>query len=77
MPLERDSSMKLFCPVLSTNVLYKNSWGHRVDTEWQLPLSAVHSIMMKTLAQTGEWGRVERPSPFHSIYHHVQSFGVH
>ncbi len=28
--------------------------GHRVHTEWQLPLSGVHSIMMEKLAQPGE-----------------------
>jgi hypothetical protein len=54
---KRDCSMKLFCPVLSTNVLYKISWDHRVHAEWHLPLSDVHSIMMVKLTQHGkDWG---------------------
>jgi hypothetical protein len=36
---------------------------HRVHTEWQLPLSGVHSIMMEKLAQAAEGG-VAPPSPF-------------
>jgi hypothetical protein len=34
----------------------------RVHTEWQLPLSGVHSIMMGKLAQAGAGGRYSRPS---------------
>jgi hypothetical protein len=30
--------------------------SHRVHTEWQLPLSGVHSILMEKLAQAGEGG---------------------
>jgi hypothetical protein len=30
--------------------------GHRVHTEWQRPLSSVHSIMIEKLAQAGEGG---------------------
>ncbi len=30
--------------------------NHRVHTEWQRPLSGVHSIMMGKLAQPGEGG---------------------
>ncbi len=36
---------------------------HTVHTEWQLPLSGVHSIMMEKLAQSSEGGGA-RPSPF-------------
>jgi hypothetical protein len=40
---------------------------HRVSTEWQWPLSGVHSIMMEKSAQPWwEWGC--RPTPFHYIY---------
>jgi hypothetical protein len=38
---------------------------HRVQTEWQLPLSGVHSNMMEKLAQPGDsGGRGARPPPF-------------
>jgi hypothetical protein len=36
---------------------------HRVHTEWQLPLSGVHSIMMEKLAQDSVGGGA-RPPPF-------------
>ncbi len=36
---------------------------HRVHTEWQLPISGVHSIMMENVAQSGE-GEGSRPPPF-------------
>ncbi len=36
----------------------------------------VHSIMRVKSAQAGEGGRC-KPTPFHYIYHHVQSCGVH
>ncbi len=36
---------------------------HRVHTEWQLPLSSIHSIMMEKFAQPGEGGDVRR-APF-------------
>ncbi len=49
--------------------------NHRVHTEWQRPLSGVHSIMMEKIAQSDEgWGCT--PIPFHHIYHHVQSCSV-
>jgi hypothetical protein len=44
-------------------------------TEWQRPLSGVHSIMMEKLAQAGEAGRC-MPILLHSVSHHVQSCGV-
>jgi hypothetical protein len=44
---------------------------HRVATAD----SGVHSIMMEKLAQAGE-GRGCTPTPFHYIYHHVQSCSV-
>ncbi len=46
--------------------------AHRVYTEWQPPLSGVHSIMMEKLAQVCGYG-VCTPTPFHYSYHHVQS----
>ncbi len=52
------------------------SLHHRVHTKGQLQLSGVHSIMMEKLAQPGEgWGCT--PTPFHHIYHHVQSCCVY
>ncbi len=48
---------------------------HRVHTEWQRPLSGVHFIMMEKYAQAGEGGGCT-PTPFYSIYHHVQSCHV-
>jgi hypothetical protein len=36
---------------------------HRVHTEWQLPVSGVHSIMMEKLAQPGD-GAGARPPPY-------------
>ncbi len=47
----------------------------RVHTEWQLPLHGVHSIMMEKLAQASV-GRGCTPTPFHCIYHHIQSCSV-
>jgi hypothetical protein len=44
-------------------------------TEWQLPLSGVQSTMMEKLAQPGEGGGC-MSTPFHYIYHHVQSYVV-
>jgi hypothetical protein len=49
---------------------------HTVDTEWQLPLSGVHSIMMEKLAQSSEDGGALHAISFHYIYHHVQSCDV-
>ncbi len=43
----------------------------RIHTEWQRPLSGVHSVMMVKSAQPGEGGECT-PSPCHSIYHHEQ-----
>ncbi len=50
---------------------------HRVHTEWQWPLSGLHSIMMEKLAQSvkGE-GCTPLPTPFPYICHHVQSCSV-
>jgi hypothetical protein len=50
----------------------KGGGGHRVHTERQLPLSGVHSIMMKKSTLAGEGGGCT-PTCFHYIYHHVQS----
>jgi hypothetical protein len=41
-------------------------------TEWQWPLSVVHSIMMVKSAQPGKGGECTS-SPLNSIYHHKQS----
>ncbi len=39
-----------------------DSLPHRVHTEWQWPLSSVHSIMMEKSAQAGEdWGCTPNP----------------
>ncbi len=40
---------------------------HRVHTEWQWPISGVHSIMMGKSVLAGEGGGCT-PTPFHSIY---------
>jgi hypothetical protein len=56
----------------------KNTVGGRYihrHTEWQRPLSGVHSIMMEKIAKAGEGGECT-PTPFHYIYHHVQSCSV-
>jgi hypothetical protein len=61
--------MFLICGILCGNVypLY-----HRAHTEWQRPLSDVHSIMMEKLAQACEGGGCT-PTPFHYSYQLVQS----
>ncbi len=57
-------------------LLYLHRQGdHRVHTEWQWPLSGVHSNMREKLAKASEGGGCT-PIPFHYIYHHVQSCGV-
>jgi hypothetical protein len=38
---------------------------HKVHTEWQLPLSGVHSIMMEKLARPGEGGKCTLPLPLY------------
>ncbi len=43
--------------------------------EWQRPLSSIHSLMMKLLAQPGE-GVGCMPTPFQYSYHHIQSCSV-
>jgi hypothetical protein len=62
-PLTNSSEMMRFCA---------HAHNHRVHTEWQWPLSGVHSIMMVKPAQPGEVGGCS-PTPFHSIYHHERS----
>jgi hypothetical protein len=52
---------------------HTKSGTHRVHAEWQRPLSGV--LMIKKLTQDGEDGGCT-PTPFHYIYHHVQSCGV-
>ncbi len=49
--------------------------NQRVDTEWQRPLSGMHSTMMEKFAQAGEGGGC-RPTPCHYSYHQVQSCSV-
>jgi hypothetical protein len=44
---------------------------HRVHTEWQWPLSGVHSGLVEKFAQDGEGGRVD--SHYIYEYHNVQS----
>jgi hypothetical protein len=54
------------------------SFFHRVHTEWQWPISKVHSIMMENqpwLVRVGGGGGCT-PTTFHSIYHHVQRCSV-
>ncbi len=50
---------------------------HRVHTEWQRPLSGVHSIMMEKLAQASEGGGGLHAHPLHYSYSYVQSCNVH
>ncbi len=45
------------------------------QSAWQRMLSGVHSITMEILAQAGESVRC-MPTPFHYIYHHVESCSV-
>jgi hypothetical protein len=42
-----------------------NIADHRVHTEWQLPISGVHSIMIEKSALAGEGGGCT-PAPFNS-----------
>ncbi len=51
--------------------------SYRVYTEWQWPFSGLHSIMMVNSAQPGGGGGGYTSGPFHSIYHHVQSYDIH
>ncbi len=44
----------------------------KIHRAWQWPISGVHSIMMEKFSQAGEGGGCT-PTPFHYIYHHVQS----
>jgi hypothetical protein len=41
---------------LSAQIQDPECQAHRVHTEWQWPLSGVHSIMTEKLAQAGEGG---------------------
>jgi hypothetical protein len=60
----------------SLHLLPISGYSHRVHTEWQWPLSVVHTTIMRVkAAQPGVVGE-GTPSPFHSIYHHEQSCGV-
>jgi hypothetical protein len=43
---------------LSSSKIFLYDLSHRVHTEWQRPLSRVHSVMMEKLAQVGEGGGV-------------------
>ncbi len=52
-----------------------SSRHHSVHTKWQLSLSGVHSIMIDKLAQPSA-GEGYSPTPFHYIYHQVQSCSV-
>ncbi len=48
---------------------------HRVHTEWRLPISGVHPIMMERSALAGEgWGCT--PAHLSAYYHDVQSCSV-
>jgi hypothetical protein len=57
------------------NLLAEKNVGltHRVYTEWQLPISVVHSIIMEKFALAGGGAEGCTLTPFHSSYHHVQS----
>ncbi len=51
------------------------SFHHRVHTEWRLPISGVHPIMMEKSALVGAgWG--EHSHPLSACYHHIQSCSV-
>jgi hypothetical protein len=41
--------------------------------QFAFPLAGVYSIMLEKLAQAGEEGGGCTPTPFHFIYHQVQS----
>ncbi len=49
--------------IINLNVKSTDAIAHRVHTEWQRPLSGVHSIMMEKLAQAGEGGEGCTPTP--------------
>jgi hypothetical protein len=44
-----------------------NPFQHRVHTEWRLPISGVHPIMMEKSALAGEGGGGCTPTPFQPI----------
>ncbi len=70
-PLATAITMKLILWFCSLYVVY---------TEWHRPLFGVHSNMIEKLAQAGKGGGGGgggcTPTPFYSIYHHVQSCSV-
>jgi hypothetical protein len=54
-----------------------DSFTHRVQTEWQLPLSGVHSIIMKNVAQPeAEFMKVQFRSGFLGIISRVLRLDV-
>ncbi len=52
-----------------------HGYSDREHTEWQWPISGVHSLMMEKSALADENGGCT-PTPFHSSYHHVQSCSI-
>jgi hypothetical protein len=70
-----DAALEVKCCTIFRDVSATLPLYHRVQTEWQRPLSGVHSIMNEKLAQAGKGGGCT-PTPFHSIYHHGQSCRV-
>jgi hypothetical protein len=66
-----------FCLYSMIRTLIHTQGGSRQQSTYIVArgLSGVHSIMMEKLAQPSEGGGWT-PTPFHYIYHHVQSCGV-
>jgi hypothetical protein len=64
-------------PLVFHSPLDFRCFDHRVHTEWRLPISGVHPMMMEKSALDGESGDA-RPTPFSLVprYLHVQSCRV-
>ncbi len=73
MDLYRDFAAGVYQSFQTGDVYRKEGNGvtQSTFTEWQWPLSGVHSIMVKS-AQPGE-GVGVRPPPFGSITYYIQS----
>jgi hypothetical protein len=74
------TSLSVLCPLLSTVHAFLFLSLHAsyiplllrpksMHTEWQRPLSGIHSMMMEKLAQAGEdWGRIKTFKAFPRKY---------
>ncbi len=68
-------SLHTYSPSLKP-ICAENGDAHRVQPEWQWPLSGVHSTMMEKLVQPGAGGECT-PSLFRYAYLHIQKVVVY